>query len=692
MLTDNTWLLKIAASANPQVMLPSNADLSPNLAEAWRQVCSLLRINSMALAKLVSASTDIALADISQFDPDVASVLEESVCRQHQVVPICQAEGELVVGISNPYEIPAVEPALKFSKALHYRFVILPPDDVDTYLTYLFGQFSQTSAATSVQTIDLDRADDGSHENAATVKLARAILRDAIKKQASDIHIQPFAGGGVIRFRIDGRMQRVGTVPVTTLDRLARYFIAQCKGDTSRLMQPQDGRVRLLRKAGDFDLRMSFLPSHGGVRIVARLLSQSQKKTLSSSNFSRIDLQALRRMASNTSGMILLTGPTGSGKSTTLFGLLSELNKVDVTVITLENPVEYILPGTSQVNIDEARGLSFAGSLRAVLRQDPDIILVGEIRDSETARTAAQAAMTGHLVFSTLHTNDVFSTLPRLASLEVEPTVMADSLVGVVSQRLLRRVCTNCALATGEPYSAAEKQYYSITGEHCAKRTLGCEKCNFSGYSGRLPVLEWLEVSPSIRANLMEGRFDIETIKASVQHGYRSMAASVSDALVSGLTSIDEVHRSMGLSFWHQLAQLHDFSPEDLRFTFSNIESSEPSYSLLMITADKDLCTAVEQTAGIPVLMSDSITEANKILETNMGIVAIAADSRLMDDEVTNWLKNMREALAWAGLSVTFISDSQTLTETVTEYGADVVEGFPVDVDNFARLILNKIH
>jgi len=681
----NQWLISIAEEAYPDMDVPRDLELSTNLTDAWRQVCSLARIQAQELAAAVAEATQNTLANTAMFDADAINLVSERMCRKHRIVPVALEGSELIMAIANPYQIPSVDQALKFAINRRCSYVILAPDDIDTYTTHLYAQFSTSVSAVNV--IDLDRAEAPDQVNVAIVRLARAIFTDAINKGASDVHIQPFAGGGAIRFRIDGRMRRIGTVPAETLGGLSRYLIAQCGGDTSRLMEPQDGRIRLQRKTGDYDVRMSFLPSYGGIRTVARLLSQSQQSAMSTRGFSAVDLQALRRMSSYASGLILMTGPTGSGKTTTLYGLLAELNRVDVTVITLENPVEYVLPGTSQVNIDTKRGTSFASSLRAVLRQDPDIILVGEIRDEETAQTAAQAALTGHLVFSTLHTNDVLSTIPRLAGLNVEKTIIADSLVGIVSQRLLPKLCEDCALPHTEKLSPLEAQFLRITGDYCAKRPLGCEKCGFTGYSGRTPVLEWLEISPKIKSLLLKGETDTTAIEAVLGTEYRSMASSVADALVSGITSIEAAHSSLGVAFWHGLAKINEFPVEDLQLGGMANESGSEQYSLLMLTDDANVCSEVSKLIGLQVTQVGSIQDARKSLAADSSIAAVVADSRLAQTEAIVWLREMRSELAWSGLPVVFLSDSAELNETLKEHGASVIEGFPIDVHELGQAL-----
>lgn len=294
-------------------------------------------------------------------------------------------------------------------------------------------------------------------------------------------------------------------------------------------------------------------------------------------------------MTSNSAGIVLLTGPTGSGKTSTLYALLAELNAVDVNIMTIEDPVEYVLPGISQVQVNEKQGLSFADTLRSILRQDPDIVLVGEIRDGETARIATQAALTGHLVLSTLHTNNALGALPRLLDLGLDASILADALLGVVSQRLVRRLCESCHQPSLAPYLPSETEFQRLTGEYPAYRPAGCQACDYTGFRGRLPVIESLEISLPLRQAIVAGERRLDEL-ARIAAGYRrSMAASAKDWIVSGQTTPAEVQQVLGMGFWRELAVEHGARPESLSANLQQESQPGRRMKILLLSQDQTL-------------------------------------------------------------------------------------------------------
>ncbi len=684
----HAWLLQAGARTRPEVEVPGQFTLSPYLPEAWRQVLALFRVDDATLASAVAAAAGLTVGDPKALDRAAAVEVSEGECRRFQVLPLRFDEGAAVYGISDPTAIAEAEAALRFATGRRAKFQIIPPDDIDSYLTNLYAADSDARDA-GIAAIDLGAADESSAKNVATVRLAKALLRDAIKRRASDVHIQPFAGGGAIRFRVDGRLVRVGTIPAETLQSLARYFLVNAKADPSKFMEAQDGRFRLVWRNAEYDTRLSFLPGHGGMRIVARLLNQRQNFSIARRGFSPGDQQALQRMCAYASGIVLLTGPTGSGKTSTLYSLLSELNRVDVNIMTVENPVEYVLPGISQTNIDPRRGLTFADSLRAILRQDPDIILIGEIRDAETANIAAQAALTGHQVFSTLHANDALSAIPRLLNLGLDAPTLADSLVGIVSQRLVRSLCEACARPVKGTLTPLETQFAAICGEKPARHAIGCEVCGYSGYVGCTPVIERLEMTSALREKLLQGVRDLRELKKAAGDSHRGMAANTAELLVSGRTTVDEVHEVLGMRFWHELAELHEYPVAQLQVLGSADSAGGGRLGLLLLSRDEALSHGLAEETGYPVQRVESIVDARAALQERSGVFAVVADARMQQSELLQWLQKLRAELAWAGLPVIFVSDrgATELNDVLQRNGARVVPGFPVDVQELAEAV-----
>ena len=673
MTDSNHWLAKSARTLRPGIEVPPGVEISQDLTEAWRQISAIFQITPSELAGSVANAFGLKAGSISQFQPADASLLPERLCRELGIVQLWQNEQTACFAISDPRLSEEQNSRLRFAAARNIELVILPPDDIDTCLTRFFAS-SAGRRSDKTHVIDL-LASALPTDNAPIVKLACALLRSAIDRNASDVHIHPFVGGGAIRFRIDGRLRRIATIPHETLDGLARYFKANAGLDANPL-KPQDGRLRLAYGRREIDVRLSILPAYDGDRIVCRLLDQSRNFSLQQSGFSPTDQQTLRRMTANSAGIVLLTGPTGSGKTSTLYALLAELNAVDVNIMTIEDPVEYVLPGISQVQVNEKQGLSFADTLRSILRQDPDIVLVGEIRDGETARIATQAALTGHLVLSTLHTNDALGTLPRLLDLGLDASILADALLGVVSQRLVRRLCEACHQPTQAPYLPAESEFQRVTGEFPAYRPGGCQACDYTGYRGRLPVIESLEISLPLRQAIVAGERRLNEL-ARIAAGYRrSMAASAKDWIISGQTTPAEVQHVLGIGFWRELAAEHGISPESLSANLVQESQASQRMKILLLSQDPTLADDLTANLSYAVERVDSDELAASYLDQHNDVIGLVIDAQLAESPLEGWLTRLRTKLAWAGLPGLFVTRPQDtdLKSLLANFGAPNVE------------------
>jgi len=419
-------------------------------------------------------------------------------------------------------------------------------------------------------------------------------------------------------------------------------------------------------------VRLSILPAYDGDRIVCRLLDQSRNFSLHQSRFSIADQQALHRLIGQSAGIVLLTGPTGSGKTSTLYALLAELNSVDVNIMTIEDPVEYVLPGISQVQVNEKQGLSFADTLRSILRQDPDVVLVGEIRDEETARIALQAALTGHLVLSTLHTNDALGSIPRLLDLNLDASVLADALIGVVSQRLVRCLCEACRAPRQLPALASEEEFQRITGELPAYRPVGCEKCGYTGYRGRLPVIEYVEMTPALRQALLTGGRSLATLKDAVQGHRRSMAASAKAWIVSGMTTPIEVQKVLGAKFWAELAEEHGKEAGALTFDAGQEGLGDKRMKVLLLSNDAALATTLATALPYAVERLTDETQAVAHIDQRSNVIALVIDSGLCSGPLEPWMLGLRTALASSGLPALFVlrDGTEALQELLDRFGA----------------------
>ena len=383
---------------------------------------------------------------------------------------------------------------------------------------------------------------------APIIKLVNTILFQGLKLRSSDVHFHPYPDRTQVRFRIDGILYDMDSVPRKAHEAIVSRVKVMGKMDIAERRLPQDGRATIKLGDGEVDVRISSVPTTNGERIVMRLLDKSAKiYTLNEIGLTPKNVAMMREYITWSHGIVLVTGPTGSGKTTTLYGAMSEIDTTQLNVLTIEDPVEYSLPGISQVQVNVKKGLTFAGGLRSFLRQDPDVMMVGEIRDLETAEVAIRAALTGHLVFSTVHTNDAPSTVTRMVDQGVEPYLVASSLILVIAQRLVRTICPHCK--TIEPVNdewLAKLKKIDIRPEQLDGRVSfgqGCDECFHSGYSGRTAIYEFMQVDETLRTQIMEGTTASRIKRASIERGMITLRMDGQEKILQRLTTPDEVLR-----------------------------------------------------------------------------------------------------------------------------------------------------
>lgn len=381
-------------------------------------------------------------------------------------------------------------------------------------------------------------------EVSSTGKLAQQLLWQAAELRASDVHVEPLEDGVLLRIRVDGLLQELCRLPLNQYSTLLTQLKVQSGMDIAEKRLPQDGRWQLQGEGRQIDLRLSTLPTINGEKAVIRILHKEQQLlNLTSLGLSEVNGRLYQGMYQAANGLLLLTGPTGSGKTTTLYATLRELQQNGLNLVTIEDPVEYKLPGINQVAVNRKAGLDFAAGLRALVRQDPDIIMLGEIRDTETAAMAVQAALTGHLVLSTLHTNSAVGAVARLLDMGVAPYLLAAALRGVMAQRLVRRICPHCS----EEYTpkAAERRYLGeqAHGAITLRRGRGCEHCRYTGYWGRLAVQELLPVEENLAELISCRAARAELLQAGTANGWLSLYADGKAKVLAGLTTVDELWR-----------------------------------------------------------------------------------------------------------------------------------------------------
>ncbi|WP_298925197.1 GspE/PulE family protein [uncultured Ramlibacter sp.] len=663
-------------------------------------MASLAGITPQDLAALVADASGLALAPRGAPDPALAKLLPESMARRHGVAPVALDDGRLVVAVATP-DISQALQELRFAaggRTVEAR--IAAPEDIEAARVALYGATPRSAASQHGRILDLD--DEGAETlsgDAQLVRFCRALVRQAIARRASDIHIHPLAGTGVVRLRIDGRLVRVASISLTVMAAVIRLLKAQGGMDSTNAMVPQDGRASLTYQRRRYDLRISTLPASGAESLVMRLLDQSRTFDLEHTNFAPWALEALRRLASNANGLVLITGPTGSGKTSTLYSLLAALNKTTRRIITVEEPLEYELDGLTQVEVNNAAGVTFQRALRSILRQDPDVLLIGEIRDAETAQIAVQAALTGHLVFSTLHTQDAVRAIPRLVDLGVAPELLADTLLGVVSQRLMRQLCPHCKTACAAPLRPIESLFEQVTGAPPGARAVGCKHCDHTGYHGRFPVVEALEIPDTMRSQLLRGNSDGDALAAAIPGHWRSIESNAANWVISGLTTPDEAFESLGLRLWTTLARKAgvDAPIAALLGSSESVGTQGASQATALIISTNVpmagvLCARLEQLGQVP-LVVDSPLAASQALQSEHHLQLLVVDITEPDPQRRAYAQELRASLAWSGLRTLVIYDGAEagIVERMEAFGMRSFLPAPLDEAAFEQRVAQLI-
>jgi type IV pilus assembly protein PilB len=520
-------------------------------------------VSESKLVYFLSQKFSMQSINLSKFEikPEVLSIVPPELAMKVMAIPIQMSRGILVVAVADPTQLNLLDD-LRFATKLNVEAVLTTFTAFDQAVAKYFGgtqnigkaveQFkrdakaSQTGQLETVQHIDQFQVHEVNSatnaDDAPVISIVNGILMEAVKRGASDIHVEPYEKDFRVRLRIDGTLVDVTHIP----SEMKRAVIARLKimsrMDIAESRVPQDGRIKIKSGSKEIDFRVNTLPTLFGEKVVLRLLSKGNLQLdLQKLGFETEQLKIFKKGISQPNGMVLVTGPTGSGKTTTLYSALMELNQISDNLSTVEDPVEYNLEGINQVQVNKDVGLTFSTVLRALLRQDPDTVLVGEVRDYETAEVAVQAALTGHLVLSTLHTNDTVSTITRLVNMGLEPFLVTASVNTIVAQRLLRTLCSKCRVAvqaTDVQLKALGIKNATATQVYQAK---GCSECNNTGYKGRVAIYEVLELLPQLKEMVLAGRSAIEIKKSAIQDfGLQTLRISAIKKAIEGKTSIEE--------------------------------------------------------------------------------------------------------------------------------------------------------
>jgi general secretion pathway protein E len=512
------------------------------------------------MLKALAIQLDLPYYDrlpINDIDPMLVDNIPIQFCRDNKILPIARDDFNVTVVVADPLNIHPLDD-LRLILSTNINMIVSPPSVIENSINRVFERANDASQKVLDELNVGDVGDEGdldetrdllesSDDEKPIIRLVNSLLARAVKERASDIHIEPLENEVLVRFRIDGMLQDKTQIQKRHAGSLASRIKVIGKLDIAEKRVPQDGRISIKVAGKDIDVRLSVIPVAFGERIVMRLLDKSSGgKRLDQMGLEKRTYDALGNLIEQKHGIVLVTGPTGSGKSTLLYACLMHINTSDINILTIEDPVEYQVSGVGQIEVKDKIGMTFASGLRAILRQDPDVIMIGEIRDSETARIAVQASITGHLVLSTLHTNDTASTVTRFLDFGVQPFQLSSAVLGIVATRLLRRLCQNCR----EAYDPSDVELHQIgikredlKGRQIYRAGHGCDRCFGIGYHGRIGVYELMVFDEEMRTLIMQTQ-DAKTIKKrAVDKGMITLRDAALHKVVTGDTSLDEAVR-----------------------------------------------------------------------------------------------------------------------------------------------------
>jgi type II secretory ATPase GspE/PulE/Tfp pilus assembly ATPase PilB-like protein len=552
------WLVETAVLAGIPGLESSPLPDAASTSDAWEAIKQRAGLTPHQIAGRLAAVLHLEAADLTCADPAALIAVSEKLARRHHVVPLRYDDRTVTVATSDPNDLDA-EQDIGFLTGRRVIFELAPPGEIaETINAALSAEARIEMLLSSVQEVEAEtvRIIEESSPEAVTlrdveaapiVRLTNLVLADAVNSRASDIHIES-AGprGGVVRFRIDGVMRQYLALPPGAVTRVVSRIKVLGQLDIADRTRPQDGRARIQVGAGAYDLRISTVPTHDAEKAVIRILQPDALPSLDAMELSVQGHARFRQLLACRDGIVIVTGPTGSGKTTTLYAAVKEIATGELNVMTVEDPVEYALAGITQIQVEVKKRVTFATALRSILRQDPDVILLGEIRDAETATIAVQAATTGHLVLATLHTNDSMSAIARLADLGLDRAAIAATVRGVLAQRLVRRPCELCAQAVTDELTADEARLANQYGVRPVIRPIGCRRCANTGYHGRIPVDEVAVITPSLAHAIDSGDSALQLQRMAVAQGMCTMRSTAIDRVLAGMTTLEEMHRVLG--------------------------------------------------------------------------------------------------------------------------------------------------
>ncbi len=556
------WMVRAARKAG--LSGADASELAPDLSvqDAWTEIQRDCGATEDEVARALARALGMEVADPAAAEPTAVKLLPASVARRHGVFPLRDRDRVLLVAASGPVH-PDAEQEIGFASGRQPSFAVAAPHWIEEAIENAYtpeaaaesmlGRITadfRDSAEVSVELATEDVPEEVPETDVAggpVVKLTNIVLNEAISRGASDIHIQPMQGHGVVRYRTDGVLHTGMQFPIPVMTRVVSRIKIMAKLDITDRLRPQDGRAKIHVGGKKYDLRVSTVPTRQAEKAVVRVLDTGGAGTLGDTGIVPEELGRIRKALTHRDGIFVVTGPTGSGKTTTMYGALQEIATEDINIMTVEDPVEYELPRLTQIQVEQRQGMTFASALRAILRQDPDVIFVGEIRDDETAEVAAQASLTGHLVLATLHTNDAVGAIRRFVDLGLDVATVAETLRGVLAQRLIRRVCRSCAVDVDGAPTDDERGLAERYGVEPRVRAVGCEHCFGSGYAGRLPLTEFLTPTPDLVRLMLAGASPFDLEKQAVADGMVPLLRAALRRVEAGETTLEEVERVVGV-------------------------------------------------------------------------------------------------------------------------------------------------
>ena len=656
------WLAQYVEGLTPERLqeLRATAESGRTL---WASVVAAKIATDAQIIEKLSHRFRLKVADTSKIDLTARDGVPEQLARRYHVLPLRLTDSFLELGTANPFDLDA-EKALAFATAREIRLFLLPPSRISEKLDEMYrsdkaidkllegmGDQEVTMLADALAPEELNISEADASQK-PVVRLVDMIISEGILSRASDIHVEPEEGGVAVRYRIDGVLRQVMKIPRQAgLPLISRIKIMSSLDIADRL-RPQDGRARVAVNGQPIDLRVSTLPAQLGEKVVIRILdSRATVKSLDSLGLNPGEAEAIKRLLENHEGILLVTGPTGSGKTTTLYSAINQIKSEGVNIVTVEDPVEYRMQGIVQVQVQEKAGLTFAAALRSILRQDPNVVLIGEIRDKETAQIAVQASLTGHLVLSTLHTNDAANAVTRLVDIGVEAYKIAASLRGVVAQRLMRKLCPTCKEVWME--APPERLRRWIPAGTPLYRHAGCPDCAMTGYRGRFSILEILTMSPELERRIAAGESADRIADAARRGGMKTLWDSGLAHVTRGESTLEELTRVVDIPDEGEAPP-----PADTRGSRGTGKVGVPHEAAAPAAPVSTHFDLLEETAPPPRRSGAHGQPASKVL--------------LVDDE-DSLRKVMRDLLERDGYVVTEARDGVQALDQVDRVGPDII-------------------